>query len=146
MALSDFTPETKDVSYKGKTLVTVRGLNLDDVGLLMRRHLGDLQAVYRAYENIGKLLPNNQDIDALLFNFLANAPETAARMIANASGEPDNIDKARALPAPLQLKILIAIIELTFEDIGGPLEFAAMLRRITPDVIEAAVPNNSTIQ
>lgn len=146
MAFSDFTPETKDIVYKGKTLATVRGLNLEDVSTLMRNHIGDLQAIYQFYAPSGKLLPVGVDIDNMLFGLLTNAPETAVKMIVLAADEPDATAKVKRMPAPLQLKILIEIVKLTFEDAGGPLEFGAMLRRMMPQVTLTAAPNNPTMQ
>lgn len=147
MALSDFTPDTADVMYKGKTLVTVRGLNLEDISILMRNHIGDLQTIYAMVAPSGKLLPSSIDVDNVLFSLLTNAPNTAVKMIQLAANEPD-ADAARKverMPAPLQLKILIEIVKLTFEDVGGPLEFGAMLRQLMPR-LPSNVLNSQTIQ
>jgi len=146
MPLSDFVPDTKDVVYRGKTLVTVRGLHLGDVGVLMRRHIDDLRTLYRMFDPSGKLLPSEVDIDGLLFSLITYAPETAAKMIALASDEPENTEQAKRLPAPLQLQILIEIVKLTFEDTGGPLEFGAMLRQTFLSQLAALTSNSRTIQ
>lgn len=132
MPLSDFEAVKTPIIYKGKILVEVRGLNLDDVTLLVRNHLADFQMLWKLYDPVNqKLLPNSADgIDQMIFGLLSNAPETAAKLIAIASDEPGETDKARRLPMPLQMKILIEVVKLTFEDVGGPLEFVGMLGRV----------------
>lgn len=131
MPLSDYIPETFDVIYKGKTLVTVRGLNLEDLGVLARNHIPELREMYRRFDpaSTGSNFLSS-DIDAMIFSLIAEAPGTAAKMIAIASDEPGSVEQAKRLPAPLQLKILIEVARLTVEDVGGPLAFGALLRQL----------------
>lgn len=148
MSLSDYTPERVDILYKGKTLIEVRGLNLEDVSFLVRRHLAELRAL-RAFilarnADPEKLLPN--DIDAAILNLLVSAPLTAATMIALAADDLSNVTKALALPMPLQMKILLEVVRLTFEDVGGPLAFADMVGAVLRGMIAALPTVTATIQ
>jgi hypothetical protein len=49
-------------------------------------------------------------------------------MLALGCDEPDQIERAKSLPAPLQAKLLGEIAALTFEDVGGPLGFLEMVK------------------
>lgn len=128
MSLSDYVQARSAIEYKGKTLVEVRGLGTEDVMILIAGHLGELQGLYAMLEpGTRKLLPKAEDIERIIFDVITNAPGTAAKMIALASDEPNNDEAAKRLPMPLQMKILIEVVRLTFEDVGGPLAFAGML-------------------
>lgn len=128
MALSDFQPLTVDVKYKDKVLVTVRGLSLVDCTTLVRNHLPDLEMVYDKFGPTKSLPESGADIEAVLFSLITTIPDTAARMICMAANEPDGMDSVSKMPLPLQIKIMLEIVRLTFEDVGGPLAFAATFR------------------
>lgn len=131
MALSDYVPAKRTVQHDGKTLVEVRGLNLEDSMILMRNHLPELCEAWDLWESQDrKLLPENQSqITGLIITLMIMFPDTAARMISMAADEgEDGVQHAKKLPLPLQVKIIAEIVEQTFEDVGGPLVFAAMMR------------------
>lgn len=143
MALNDYSPPRQTVEYKNKPLVSVRGLNVEDVSTLIRGYLADLKMIFDSLDGTSarKLLLEPEQLDRLLFSLVTKVPNTAAKMIAMASDEPDNVEGALRLSAPLQIKILMEVVRLTFEDVGGPLAFAAMLKQVA----EAAAPGQ-TIQ
>lgn len=136
MLLADFTPVRVGVEdYKGTLRMTVRGVSLDDVALLIRSHLGDLQQLYDMLQD-GTL-----DVFALLIadgfilKLLVSFPELAARLIAVAADEPEATAQARKLPLPLQIKAIQTIMRLTFEDVGGPKVFAALVRELIREML-----------
>lgn len=140
MALADYQPERSTISHKDKPLISVRGLNFEDTTVLVRRHLPALQRLFEIYGS-RKLLPKEGEaepaiedvlhqIESIIFDLLVSSPDTAAQMIVLASDEPGATEAAKRLSMPLQLKILFEIVRLTFEDVGGPLAFGAMVRRI----------------
>jgi hypothetical protein len=129
MALADYIVQKRGITYfTGKMIATVRGLNFEDISRLVRNHLTELTMVFNGAATNGKLLPEDLDIHSLLFSLVVKAPDTAALMLTLGCDEPDEIEKAKLLPAPLQLKILGEIINLTFEDVGGPLAFLEMVK------------------
>lgn len=129
MALADYVVQRRDVKdHNGRLVAQVRGLNFEDVSQLVRNHLTELTTVLNSFSEGGKLLPENLDIGVMLFRLIVKAPDTAAKMLTLGCDEPDQIDKAKSLPAPLQLKLLGEITALTFEDVGGPLGFLEMVR------------------
>lgn len=126
MPLSDFTPERVKVEYKGRLLASVRGLCLDDLSLLVRGHLDTLRHLYRRSQGEGDMFTRlNQD--GFLLRLLTEAPGIAVEVISLASDEPDSTAQVRMLPIPLQVKLLQTIIRLTFEDVGGPKAFVALI-------------------
>ena len=129
MLLADYTPERVAIKdYKGVPRMEVRGLSLDDVSLLIRSHLADLQRLYDMLNggdvaDAFKLLIT----DGFILKLLTDFPELAARMIAVAADEPGATANARRLPLPLQIMAIQAIMRLTFEDVGGPKAFVALI-------------------
>jgi len=128
--LSDYAPEKADIEYRGKVLCTVRGLNSTDVATLLRNHVADLRMLFTSWDATRKLLPaDDNDIEARVYSAIINAPATIVKTILIATGETD-LDAASRLSMPLQMKIVLKVLELTFEDVGGPLGFAVLLRTI----------------
>jgi hypothetical protein len=140
MALADYVVQKRDVKdFNGKVLATVRGLNFEDISQLVRNHLPELTMVFQGASPSGKLLPDDLDINSLLFSLVVKAPNTAGKMLALGCDEPDEVEKAKLLPAPLQLKILGDIVSLTFEDVGGPLAFLEMVKIAVASQRQASV-------
>lgn len=129
MALADYVVQKRDVKdFKGDVIATVRGLNFEDISRLVRNHLTELTLVFQTAATDGKLLPDELDMGALILKLVLQAPDTAGLMLALGCDEPTEIEKAKLLPAPLQLKLLGEIANLTFEDVGGPLAFLEMVK------------------
>lgn len=130
MGLADFSPERATIEHKGKPLISVRGLNLDDLKRLVSLHLFDLR-------QLATLLAGAQDEvfatiaqDNFLLKLTTEVPALAHEIIAIGADEPDNAAAAAKLPLGLQLLIMQEIARLTFEDVGGPKEFAATIRNL----------------
>ena len=135
MSLADYEPIRASVEFKGGSL-QVRGLALDDIALLMRGHLDDLNPLVDLYMQESQ---KENDISAMAKHIIAlvrEAPGLVANMIAMASDEPDLVDKARTLPMAVQIKAVQQIGVLTFEEAGGPKKFVesliGLVRSATP--------------
>jgi hypothetical protein len=103
MALADYIVQKRGITdFTGKMIATVRGLNFEDISRLVRNHLTELTMVFNGAATNGKLLPEDLDIHSLLFSLVVKAPDTAALMLTLGCDEPDEIEKAKLLPAPLQ--------------------------------------------
>lgn len=137
MALADYQPERATVVYKGKVLVVVRGLCLDDISVLVRAHMTEIRVLYARYQG-GGLDPE------MIAGIITEAPGIAAHLIALASDEPEATDTARKLPAPLQVQAVIEILRLTFEDVGGPKAFVALVAQLVD--VETPFQMPATIQ
>lgn len=122
MALSDYVPARSVVSFKGGEF-SVRGLALDDIAVLMRNHLSDINALVDVF---GKDVTDEAAIGAVAQHAIAlirEAPGLVANLIALASDEPDSVDHARRLLMPVQVRAIEEIAKLTFEEAGGPKKF-----------------------
>lgn len=129
MALADYQPERSVVEFKGGS-VAVRGLSLDDVSLLIKNHLDDLDQILAMYKS--NVTP---DIQAAVMaeyavTLVREAPGMVAHIISLAADEPDAVENARRLPMPTQIELLKAIGHLTFEEVGGIKKFAESLAQL----------------
>lgn len=115
MPLAGYQPEQREISLANGSF-HVRGLSLNDVAVLMREHFPDLEAVFDLFQGAEKMQPDQWE--GLALSVISNAPGFAANVIALAAGEGSAEDAAR-LPAPVQLKALTQVGELTFTEVGG---------------------------
>jgi hypothetical protein len=115
MPLAGYQPEQREISLANDSF-HVRGLSLNDVAVLMREHFPDLEAVFDLFQGAEKMQP--EQWEGLALSVISNAPGFAANVIALAAGEGSAEDAAR-LPAPVQLKALTQVGELTFTEVGG---------------------------
>jgi hypothetical protein len=122
MQLADYAPQREQVSFRSGSL-TVRGLALDDVAILMRENLSDLDSLLKMYA---------QDVDEraavaataqYAVALIRETPALVARMIALACDEPSSEHNARKLPIPVQVDLIKKIVELTFSEAGGAKKF-----------------------
>lgn len=144
MSLADFEPEKVKVAFK-KGGIEVRGLTLVDVAFLMREHLDDLEALIPILS--GTNVTQELGVSLLIKNgaaLIREAPGLVAMAIAVAADEPDEVDKARMLSMPAQLKAMKAIAQLTFEEAGGPKNFfeslTPFLRQMAPTLPKTDSP------
>lgn len=117
MPLAGYQPETRDVPLHGGNSFAVRGMSFTDIASLMRTHFPDLEALSdlfaHGFENIDR-----GEFEKLALVLITQAPGFVANVIAMAAGEGDASD-AEKLPAPIQVRALLDIGELTFEEVGG---------------------------
>jgi hypothetical protein len=122
MGLADYQPETRVIQLKGGSFA-VKGLSLVEITTLIRYHLPDVEAIVDLGLNVvdGKADLTEDDLSRLAITFAEQAPGFVANLIALASGETDerSLQNAARLPFPVQVKTLINIAELTFDEVGG---------------------------
>jgi hypothetical protein len=102
MSAFEYVPPKSTTSSNGMT-VEVRGLNVVDFGYLIERH-GDLLDIW--FEE-----------GITISEILNRAPRLVADVIACASDERDQAQKAAALPLGLQCMALSEIFRLTFSEV-----------------------------
>lgn len=116
MALADYIPESRQISL-GNVAFEVRGLNLEDMAILIRAHLPDLEAVLELIKHSEKIEPQN--VQDIIGSMVSQAPGLVANVIALASGETNAQQTAARLPALKQIEALTAVAELTFSEVGS---------------------------
>ncbi|KAJ09103.1 hypothetical protein [Pseudomonas aeruginosa] len=123
MALSDYTPERREVCVNGKPLFYVEGLSLETLALLIRTHMPDFEAVFAILINSEQAGGNfNGQLQRAALGIAQQAPGLAANIIAACSGEELSADLVRSasrLPFTAQVEALTQIGELTFREAGG---------------------------
>lgn len=123
-SLADLKLPTETVSVPGQEgqSFTVRGLSIEDVSSIFRRHAELLEGVWGKTVSEAGETPN---IAGAAKEIVATAPMAAAEIIATATGEPELFDIARQLPVTAQIDALRKIAVLTFqseEELGKLLE------------------------
>ncbi|HBN9515490.1 TPA: hypothetical protein L3889_000495 [Pseudomonas aeruginosa] len=124
MALSDYTPERREVCVNGKPLFYVEGLSLETLALLIRTHMPDFEAVFAILINSERAGGDfNGQLQRAALGIAQQAPGLAANIIAACcSGEELSADLVRSasrLPFTAQVEALTQIGELTFQEAGG---------------------------
>lgn len=128
MGLADFEPFRQNVKYRGEIVLSVRGLSLDDVSILVRGHMDDINRLVDLAREKGDF-----GTVSFLTDALVTAPKVLFDMIALAADEPTYSEDSRKLPVGLQIKILQDVLMLTLEDIGGPKALVALVQKIVGD-------------
>lgn len=116
MALSNYTPESREIVLKGGSF-TIRGLGLEDVSVLVREHLPDIEALFTLLQNANAV--QHADMLPIAHALVSQAPGFAANVIALACGEPDAVEHAKKIPAPVQIDLIMQIGDMTFSEVGG---------------------------
>lgn len=133
MGLSNYKPESRQVVLQGGSF-SVEGLSLEDVSVLVREHLPDLEGLFDIFQKAN--VSASTDLVPVVQSLVSQAPGFAANLIAIASREPDAAANAAKIPFPKQVEIILAIGDLTFKETGGIKKswelVAALLQRNKP--------------
>lgn len=130
MPISDYQPPTAVVEFPKGGSLTLRGLALDDVGVLMRSHLVDLDKIVALFQGA---VADDKAVPVLVNQAIAmakDAPALAANIIALACDDGDNVPQYRRLSMPLMVQCIKQVIVLTFEEAGGPKKFVESLMEV----------------
>lgn len=133
MGLSNYKPESRQVVLQGGSF-QVEGLSLEDVSVLVREHLPDLEGLFDIFQKAN--VSASTDLVPVVQSLVSQAPGFAANLIAIASREPDAAANAAKIPFPKQVEIILDIGDLTFKETGGIKKswelVAALLQRNKP--------------
>lgn len=126
MSIADYKPATADVPFKGGSL-TVRGLALDDVAVLMRLHLVDLDGLVEIFQKGVSDDKAVAQVSQYAMGLVRSAPGLVKNMIALACDDGDNVPAYSKLSIPVMMNAVEKIGALTFEEAGGPKKFLESL-------------------
>lgn len=129
MLLAEYAPQREQVTFRSGSL-SVRGLALDDIALLMRDNLSDLDSLLRMYSHEIDERVTVSATAQYAVALIRDTPALVARVIALACDEPEHENKARKLPIPVQVDVLKKIVELTFSEAGGAKKFFESLTNL----------------
>lgn len=140
MGLATYKPRTTEVSIGDENTVPVRGLSFNDVVQLFDKHSTEInKALDLMDENAGKEDPATDE--AMLTHLMALFPDLVASIITAACDETGSESVAKRLPFPTQLELVLATVEMTFQEVGGPKKFMGMVGTVL-----AALGKNGKIQ
>jgi len=125
--LDTYATERVDILHRDKPLISVRGLNLEDMAILVREHLEDFQQLAEVAKLSQSEIFARVQNDVFILEVTSKFPVVTARLISLCADEPDSLDKIRTFPLGVQLKAVQQIVRLSLEDIGGPKAFAALV-------------------
>lgn len=129
MALADFHVVREDVPMsKGK--LSVRGLALDDIAILIRENLSDLDDLLHIYGSNADDRVAISETAKFAINLVRETPALVAKLIALACDEPDSEHLARKLPIPVQVEAIKKVVDLTFREAGGVKNFMESLTNL----------------
>jgi len=134
MSLKDFVIHKEQVSFRGGVL-EVRGLALNDVTVIARDHLAELDRLFNLYDSDVTRNAAMSESAAFAVKLIQESPQLVATMIALACDDPASVDKAQCLPLPVQVETVRKIIELTFEEAGGAKKFFDSLVELVSGVM-----------
>ncbi|ASD51923.1 tail protein [Pseudomonas phage PspYZU01] len=110
------------VTFRGGSF-TVRGLNLEHIAAIVRAYGPRLESLFQQFKHAAVTQaaddPAALELASYITPLLQEAPDIASTMIAYAAGE-SNPALARRLPFPTQVDALEKILDLTFDEEGGP--------------------------
>lgn len=136
--LLSYEPERRPVAINGKTLCEVRGLGVEDLGLLLNRHKDDVIAAAAAYQLQRHTIFSTRGLEQMVLTLITKFPPLAAEIIVVASDQPPAAtENARKLPFATQARALSDIMALTFEDAGGLKNLLATLGKLVESVLPA---------
>lgn len=98
----NYTPPTYTLNA-GSAEITLRGLNVDDLGYLIERHGELVDLILAPAFDVGEILKR--------------APGLAADVIACAAEDRAAADRAATLPLGLQLTALLEVWRLSFQEV-----------------------------
>jgi hypothetical protein len=143
MGLADYTPLTRSVAFRRGGSVEVRGLSLDDIAVLMNLYLKDIDALFGLYDESRAADERVAEMARFAVVLVREAPALVGHAIALAADEPDQIDKARKMPLPVQVEVVKSILELTFEEAGGARKFFESLGSLLQTLVPAMKKTDS---
>lgn len=119
MAVPSYTPPTKSITFKGiDEPLVVRGLSLEDVTALVNEHLPDITLAVEQYGAHLNSTYSTKSLDGFLGTMLSGFPALAAAVIAQAADDLAAIETVRRYPTGVQIAALVAVAELTLDDMG----------------------------
>jgi hypothetical protein len=140
MNLSEYMPSTGDVPLGRKGSFKVKGIDFDDLQVLIADFLPDLE---RLWEMVSQVKDDRSLESALILKVATEVPALLGEIIAIAARPFDPTATsmhARSLPFPVQVKAMETISRLTFEEFGGPKEFVGLVMTMIRSM-SVVVPN-----
>lgn len=121
--LADYVAHREQIELNG-TSFSVGGVSFNGLTQLINTHFSDLDAIIQLVKQAmdGDLeTVSESSVERIVLSAVSDAPGFVSNLIAIAAGEPTEkaVQAAAAIPAPKQIEIVLKIVKLTFEEVGG---------------------------
>ena len=117
MSWADYQPPTAEVPLGGGATGMVRGLNVDDLSVLITNHLEPISKAVALYAQSKKDVYTKASLHAFVISTASEFPGLISEVISLAADEPSL--KGRKIAMGVQIAALNEIIRLTLEELGG---------------------------
>ena len=117
MSWADYQPPSIDVPLGGGATGQVRGLNVDDLSVLITNHLEPIVKATELYAKSKTEVFTQVSLHAFVLSIAKEFPSLVTEVISLAADEPSLRGKKIALG--VQIAALDAITKLTLEEMGG---------------------------
>jgi len=117
MSWTDYKAPTAEIPLGGGATGEVRGLNADDLSILLTNHLEAISKAVALYAAQKRSQFSNANLHAFVIETAREFPALISEVISLAADEPTIKDKKIALG--VQLSALSEIVRLTLDEVGG---------------------------
>ena len=117
MSWTDYAAPTADIPLGGDATGRVRGLNLDDISILVTDHLPAITKAVTLYAASKGDVYTKTNIHAFVIQVASEFPTLLSEVISLAADEPAL--KGRKIAMGVQIAALTEIVRLTLEELGG---------------------------
>lgn len=107
----------------------VRGLSLDDLAWLVRRHGDTMSKVFNDFVASDAELTSDS-VAGFLLPLVESMPGLVSEVIACGAGDAEEATLVRRLPFLVQIDALEKVIDLSFDAAGGPKKLAETVVRL----------------
>ena len=146
MLLKDYAIQRERIPLPGpkvngeKPFFEVRGLNIDDMTMLVQIHLDPITRAVKLYQESRKDIFATGNLANFILSLARDFPGLTAEVISAASDSLDDDTRkvASKLPAATQMLALTKIVNLTLEDAGGLGNLLAEMRERMAEAVKLA--------
>lgn len=117
MSWADYRPPTAEIPLGGGMTGTVRGLNMDDLSVLISNHLEPIAEATALYAKSKKDVYTSKNLHAFAISVAKEFPGLVSEVISLGADEPSL--KSRPIAFGVQMSALNEIIRLTLDEMGG---------------------------
>lgn len=133
MSWADYQPPTAEVPLGGGATGTVRGLNVDDLSILIANHLEPISHAVALYAKSQKDVYSKANLHAFVISTASQFPGLISEVISLAADEPAL--KTRKIAMGVQIAALNEIVRLTLEELGGLGNLSLVLANLAKGVL-----------
>lgn len=117
MSWADYQPPTATVPLGGDATGQVRGLNVDDLSILITNHLPAISKALALYAASKKDVYSTANLQAFIIQTVSQFPGLVSEVISLAADEASL--KGKKIALGVQIAAMNEIAKLTLEELGG---------------------------